>query len=513
MKTLFIPIKSQNLAFYYERGLILSANLLRNRKEDVQSYFENNIVLSEEKWTDETDCSLEIVLDNLEYEKITQNFHLISKPIPISRICSIYFSNKEQKETTLWNINNSTAFIPENIVKIESNLNANLTLKEELQNIKEKKLETDYTNEIKKFNKILGGLAFMKFGGFSFMNYSHNYFVILSDINKTVKEQLNNTDIKFNLNLQGYLTGETQAKVLLQHLTNDINKNYVKKIAKEENINLKDDYVLDFNELDLKNPNAKVIYFLSIIATYGINGQKKLEDLVSDLFSRKINYNNEIVALLYGMYQGYKSLRHNIKFKAINKSIKFKLNSKLDFYIIESVYQYVFNNIKENTNFPYIDNWCPTSKFKVDNNNFIGYNILDQQIIYKKKDVQEDFWKKFYQNYLLQFFTKIEKTEKLKFVNIRELFKEKEIKTLFNYHKQFVLNEIKPTNNTQPIKPNTIEHQIIIPKKILESLKIKQLEDILDENDIKYNKTRKKAPYINLILKNQEKTATLFDKQ
>ena len=75
------------------------------------------------------------------------------------------------------------------------------------------------------------------------------------------------------------------------------------------------------------------------------------------------------------------------------------------------------------------------------------------------------------------------------------------------------MNEIEPTNNIKPTKLNTVERQIIIPKKILESLKIKQLEDILDENDIKYNKTRKKAPYINLILKNQAKTATLFDKQ
>ncbi len=525
MKTLFVPIKSQNLAFYYSRGLILPANNIENRTEDIQNQFLNGILLTEIKWTDETDCCLEIVLDNFNPNKISQNFYIINKPIPISRICSIYFKNKKQKETTLWNINNSTAFIPENIVKIETNPVEKIILKNEFENIQEVKfVSTEYNEKIKEFDKILGGLAFMKFGGSSSMNYSQNYFVVLSDLNKIFENEIFRTNTSFNLKLKGILTNESVWTVLLQHLQNEITKDYVKKLAEEKNVKLEQNYILEFNKLDLTNSEARIIYYLSIIATYGTGKQNKIEDLVYDLSINKIEHNKEIVSLLFGMYEGYKILRHSIN----NMNIKFELNSKLDFYTIESVYQFVFNKIKDNSKFEYIDNWCPKFINNINEDDFETYQVLDKKIILKKKIRPEspEFLEQFYQKSISQFLEEINNSEISKIIDIKELFEKIKLKKFLAKFQQALVsnmnakldNKIKNSKNERQVQQKTIE---ITEKKQmqknyteteLKNFSITQLEETLNSLNIPFKKNTKKVPYINLIINKQKSETTLFNR-
>ena len=517
MKTLFVPIKSQNLAHYYRTGLILPANYFENRAEDIQSYFQNEIVLSERKWTDETDCCLEIVLNKLNTNSVSQNLQTINKPIPISRIRSIYFTKREQKETTLWNINNSSAFIPENIVKIETNPVEKIISQHELDNIPKKSKDLlSFKEKIQHFDTILGGLAFMKLGGTAFMNYSPNYFVVLSDLNKTIESDLLKTNIDFEYKLKGILTGSTSGlQTLLQHLQNEITKDYVIDLAKEKKVKLEESYILEFNKLDLNNPDARIIYYLSIIATYGKGKQKKAEDLYSDLLQNKIKHNKEIVALLFGMYQGYKILIHNIK----NKPVKFKLNSKLDFYIIESVYQYVFNGISENIDFEYIDNWCPIFENKINENDFVTYQILDKKIIVKKKIRPDspEFLEQFYQKYIPQFFAEISNTEISKIIDIQELFESINIKYLLSKFQKTIISSIetKQSNKKSAIQQNSVKKEIKQHTKQyseteLKKLSLKELENILNNNNTDFRKSRTKKPYIKLILNLQQGASILF---
>jgi len=508
MKTLFIPIKSQNLAHYYRNGLILPANYYENRAEDMQSYFKDEIVLSEIKWTNETDCCLEIVLNKLSPINVSQNLKTINEPIPISRIKSIYFKNKEQKETTLWNINNSSAFIPDSIVKVEQNTTGKIIAKDELQNrYKKKNIVSDFRENIKKFDMILGGLAFMKLEGTSIMNYSKNYFVVLSDLNKIIEEELTNTNFSFNYKLKGILTGSASGwRILLQHLQKEITKDYVISLAKEKNVKLENGYILEFNKLDLTNSDAKIIYYLSIIATYGKGKQKKAEDLYFDLLQNKIKYNKEIVMLLFGMYEGYKALIHNIK----NKSVKFKLNSKLDFYTIESVYQYVFNNIIENSKFEYLDNWCPVFENKINENDFVTYQILDKKIIIEKKTKPDtyEFLENFYQEYTPHFFAEINNMEISKIIDIPKLFDNINIKRLLSQFQKTIISNIET---------KIVERKIVIQKNIekdeskqqskhyteteLDKFTLKELQVILNTT-----KWKTKKPYITRILKQKNKS-------
>lgn len=509
MKTLYIPIKSQNLVHYYRLGLILPANSFENRMDDIQSSFQNAIVLSDKKWTDESDCSLEIVLNELKAEPISQNLFCVNTPIPISRISAIYFISKEQKETTLWNINNSAAFIPESIVKVESNPVEKIIVNHELSNIPQTETtEFDYKEKIERYNSILGGLTFMRIGGKSIMNYSENYFVVLSDFNKHIENELTQSKFQFNTKLKGIITSSTNGwRVLLQHLTKDITKEYVKQVANEKNIQLEEDYILEYDKLDLSNADARIIYYLSIIATYGKGKSKKIEDLFVDLQQDKIKYNKEIVALLFGMYEGYKNIVHKIK----EKAVKFKLNSKLDYYTIESIYQYVFNDITENSVFEYIDTWCPIFENKISEKDFVTYQILDKKIIVKKKIRPDspEFLEQFYQKYMPQYLAEISDKEPLKVFQIEELMKTLEIKNLLNKFQQVLIKNIdiktdKPIASNNNEKREIKKQNKIYSEDELKRMSLKELQSILNTDKWKTEK-----PYITRILKKQSKS-TLF---
>lgn len=95
-KTYFLPIKSENLAFYFAKGCICPTKYLQNRNTDIQNRFDNQILLSNSMFTNETDCSLEIIL-NEETEKavqISNSFFTLEMPLPISRIKKITFKNE-----------------------------------------------------------------------------------------------------------------------------------------------------------------------------------------------------------------------------------------------------------------------------------------------------------------------------------------------------------------------------------------------------------------------------------
>ena len=97
------------------------------------------------------------------------------------------------------------------------------------------------------------------------------------------------------------------------------------------------------------------------------------------------------VALAFGVNQGYSEFRNEYNIEKKRSQVKFKMDSQFDYYIIESVYQFVFNDETDNESFPYIDAWCP----KLKNTNSINQKavmLLDKQIIIEgakmKKTIQ-----------------------------------------------------------------------------------------------------------------------------
>ena len=186
----YIPIKSDSLAHYFGKALILPAKYFTNKPEDIQDRIKNSILISKKRWVKNSDCSIEVVFTDIEFKefkKISDNFSSFTIPIPISRIKNIYFLDSKQRDITLWNINNGTAFVPKNIVIIDKNVNPIDDYFDTNVNISQP--NNDLEKNIKQFDTILGGFAFMKVGRENSKFFSENYFSTLSHFNKLIEEQ------------------------------------------------------------------------------------------------------------------------------------------------------------------------------------------------------------------------------------------------------------------------------------------------------------------------------------
>ena len=110
---------------------------------------------------------------------------------------------------------------------------------------------------------------------------------------------------------------------------------------------------------------------------YGLGKRKSVDDFISLLLSNRFSLERkEGLSLLFGMHNGYSNFRNLYKIKGYEKTVKFKLDSMLDYYTIESIYQYVFNG----KTFNYIDNWCPQQKIK-SREGYKTFRILDKLVI------------------------------------------------------------------------------------------------------------------------------------
>lgn len=397
-KTYFIPIKSSSLAFYYSRGLILPTKYYENRPPDIQDKQENTILLSTQKWISNCDCSVEVVLTEDEVKElinINEIFFQFKKPLPISRICKIYFTNKKQMDTTIWNVNYGSAFIPMEIVKIEDTTDsiiADNILKDD--KLKEKKI-WEFEKKISRFNAALGGFAFMKASSEEGFEYPYNYFSTLSLFNKQIDEQVTSAmkslKLDFSKKYQGLfnvddiLWGKLQA-----YIYKNLDIKELKEIAEKENLSIQSKFGIV--NLDSIVTNSYV-YDLAVLFTYGEGKSKSTEDFLGFLKNSNLDLDKrEELSLIFGLNSGYAKLRNRYKNGDYFIDIKFKLDSQLDYYIIESLYQYYFNNVKENYSFSYIDKFC----FVREENELIEFNsyrILDRLIkVHKKKASSKSYW-------------------------------------------------------------------------------------------------------------------------
>lgn len=339
----------------YTNVLLLSNSIIKNLEHFEEVLLE--IILTENELKDE-----------LKQSDVKGVFYF-QKPLPISRIKKIYVQNEKVKEHILRKIDtNQKGFIPEFLIEIK-----NFEDKLELPNINiEKK---DYKKKVNIFNKLLGMLAYMKNSDYyysdinkSFQNYSSNYFSILNKFN-------NFTDISTNDFLHNLKSGDIQDQFVNLIMKNErLNKNFIETlIEKEENKEIKENLIKLINDPlskfeVLKKMRDKDIYFY--ICMVYINADKyssKLSSLKS-LLSTHVPYSMAEKALAYlGLYYGYEILDANeeviIKDKYLKTFIKnnhlntkFLLSSKFDYFVIESVYRYVFNDNKTlKDEFNYLD--------------------------------------------------------------------------------------------------------------------------------------------------------------
>ncbi len=383
----YIPVRSSSLPIYFGNACIAPSKYLNNKLEDLQDRFSGYILISNKLISADTDCCIEVVLTKTEIEELIlidkqENLYLLDRPLPISRVNYIFFENANQLEKTITNINLATAFIPKRLLRTYDKFETVSVISNENLN----KLENhNWEIELKRFNSILGGFALMKNSGEDYMNFSENYFSTLSFFNKAIEIELIKSKKEINRKYFDAFLGKDRFHKLYPILNKNVTESDLEDIAQSENQKINRD---KFTKLvDLNNLNHATL-ITAILVTFGVGEEsrkKRIDGLILSNFRQDIpSDKSEIIALCYGLNRGYSIFQNKYKLGNQEKTIKLQLESKLDYYTLESIYQYVFNN-ERTERIPFIDN----IQFGETNTRpFIkssDYQIFDTVVIGKKK--------------------------------------------------------------------------------------------------------------------------------
>lgn len=404
--TLFIQLKSSNLAYYFNYGVIYPLDLeeseiykKENRRTDIFTQYSEYIILSSAITNSfgEDDVLVEIIATNLNANSIEKSKLLYtSEPIPISRIKNIYFKTLVAQNTFISSVKTfPDSFIQERLCLIipldfpiqredlsKINLPPNLDL-------------VEWKIILRKFDKIMGMFSFMKNAGIffseednSYQEYTQNYFGALSIINSTIKAQSTKdlglykyilfpfeieasniqrvlfrqimdciyNDLSFDLNLGN----EIIQKALASHLATEeeekelnIILEYFKKMEQHQ-ISYKDLLMVDVIR---KNYPVLALFYLSKFSNKSRQHTDK-QAVRNTFILHEAQFNKTITEYLLGilgLYYGYKTMikqdtNLNISdntFATIceeSQSIKFKLDSTLDRITIESIFNFCKTN-------------------------------------------------------------------------------------------------------------------------------------------------------------------------
>lgn len=378
----YLPINSTSLAHYFECACVKPARYFENKPKDLQDSFRNALLLSSELGTNDTDCCIELALTKDEERDLIscgKEFFLFSTPLPISRVKTIYFRDQRQLAQTLSNINMSAAFIPHSLAKVEKFSNAGIGV----VNVADKPADKDYSNQLEMFDRILGALALMKTAKEPYMNYSENYASTLSFFNTLVKNDLEEQMRQINEKFFGLFSKSGNFVKFIPYLEKKITKEDLDQIATENNQKIERSYTKAINYDKLNG----ITYAFAILQSYGVRDEaatKKIDGLISNNFEELKDGKAEGIALYYGYNRGYSVFSNCYGTQETGKqNVKYLLDSQLDYYTIESVYQFAFYGNTASSQFPYIDAWCPRKnqrpKKKTD------YKVLDTVFIGKKK--------------------------------------------------------------------------------------------------------------------------------
>ena len=390
----YYPISSVSLAHIFGSACIYPAALYQNRNKDVQSRLNEVILLTSNFGCQESDCCLEVFITEKEKEfliDLKNGFFIYEEPIPISRVKKIYFRNASQIDRTITSIRLSTAFIPNSIVDRNDNNFSSASASQA-------SLPVDFETNIpvlqkqqEDYDRILGALALMKIAHEDECNVSPHYIDVLSFFNNKIKEiksSCGNIDDSLcyvfrnpNHPIRNVVTEQT-----IEEEARKDNQQIIKKETTK---------IIDFNNL------KGFAYLYSILYLYGVENEskrKKVDELILGNFQQLKKGKEESVAFYYGYNRGYSILGNDYKNDRKKIKVKYSMESLLDYYTIESVYNYVvFQKVSES--FDYFDWVTPQRNSKIRKGEYI---VIDTLIRDKKKNhlFSEEWWSEYVPIYL-----------------------------------------------------------------------------------------------------------------
>lgn len=509
MKTIYyLPIKAENLAHYFSRACVCPVNNISNRTPDIQNEYDNTLFLSSKHAVGKSDCSLEVVLTADEENKLiplSSDCWLLPKPIPVTRIKHILFTDREKMEQVNTIIELNSAFVPKRLLEIVKKFNVAKLPKKTSINLP----LVDWSSKIRNFDQILGGLALMRLAVKNGTNFSENYFSMLARYNDAIKQELANAKQE----IVSLYKGSYYDK-LNKYIISPINQSVVESIAKEENQKI---FIDKFSrKINLENLN-QATYILAILNDYKAfdfdNGRDNIDGFIINNFNQIRN--GEEVAFYYGFNRGYSVFSK--KYKDVD--FKYHLDTQLDYYTIESVYQKAINGIEISSEFPYLDNWCANILKDIKSISDSQYIVLDTLVTRKREVIIKEskpnvgtteWWNNIFMVFL-------DKTWGLFWEKGKEGLKSgiKEIveKAIADKMIEMEQSEVSKTNNNvnePPVSYQKIQNRIkeleMINKDLIKELAEKTLKiDELEFHPIKSGKIHKSSISKSIVKKDNTK--------
>jgi len=376
LKKFYYQLNQNNLFVIFDWGIICPSSYIHDKKTspDIQDRKNNFLLLADkEMFVDESKSQilLEIVLMENENPISTniQNIFVFNKPLPVSRIKRIIYSDNDYWETLKNMVKiGSISFIPFPLGSSNSEIEI-ISVDEIVVNSN----TGDYSESLSKFDRRMGALAFMKntdmyYGNYS--NYSEHYIDILNVLDPEIFKEIKSPTIHDKLSkllqiiedgsiYMHIFSGKKIDKALLiefleKHLNNH-DKNAFDKLKPLFDLPLTTCKKKYFETLEkVNNFNFFIVAFLAVYGERGLNSSTPSQ--LKYQFSEEVKNLAEadILLAILGTYFGYKFLRAHDEVSypkeddlsiniEKNPNIKFRLDSLLDYLTIETIYQKTFN--------------------------------------------------------------------------------------------------------------------------------------------------------------------------
>jgi hypothetical protein len=447
----FLLLKSANVANYFNFGYIYPLALEEsdiykneNRSFDILSLFEEYIVIHKATNVkiNEDEVAIELVLYGLNVtEYASTGLFYINEPIPVSRVKSIYFTNASKRETFLSSIKTfPDSFIPSSICKIFPLMGSVEDFDYASIKLPSNDSLINWKNILTTVDKLFGLFAFIKNVGIlnsekesQLEEYTTSFIGALNIINpiSTFSEFKENTFLKPVIQYQNveitnahrqvfksiveriYLNQEFNLRVAVNVLESVLSSS---NIRVDEANEIKEQLYL-FEQLDKllisykgviskdvikKHLPTLALLFLSKFPNKSRQNTDKQAIRISFIeneFSFATNTAEYILGIL-GLYYGYKNMvkedtNLNFRDKVFSRlaspiqSIKFRLESYFERFIVESIFRFATKQTPLNDKFEFL-NWGNELKsdresFNLDSEDYeytdksfmlLGHNIL-----------------------------------------------------------------------------------------------------------------------------------------
>lgn len=447
-----------------------------NRAKDILSTFEEYIVLSKTPINtfENSDVLVELVLNGVQLNEFeSRGLFYFSEPIPVSRVKSVYFKSATAKETFLSSVKTfPDSFIPSSICEILDDENEK-PVEIDLDKVELPKNEnlTGWKGKLELFDKVLGLFAFIKNVSIfyaerenKFENYSSGFFSTLNLINPINTLAIYRENVYLRpLLLYHNLEINTAQRAIFKSVIERVyaNKSFDLRTAIEilesavSNEIYKDGEITDIKEqIDLfkqlnnltisykellqkevirKNQNLPVLALLFLSkfpnkSRQHTDKQAVRNAFIQNEFTPPLNIAEYVLGVL-GLYYGYKNMIKedtNLKFSdntfeqlaAKSQSIKFKLESYFERFIVESAFQFAVQQKVLNDTFDFL-NWngeINDSKSSAIAPNF-QYEYLDKSTYVMGQKilsiVRQDKTEKVFERIANQYSDKVENTSYL----------------------------------------------------------------------------------------------------